>query len=384
MAVGIVCEFNPFHNGHEYLLSQAGKLSGEKTVCVMSGNFVQRGEYACADKKLRAGWAVSHGADIVFENPFPFSCSTAERFASSAAAILLRSGLCSAIAFGTENENSGEKDFYEAAEILLDSKSADRISDIVKSSGNIGYARARYEYILEKYGEKTAALLSSPNSILGVEYAKAALSMGKRPILIPIPRKGAFHDGVPDNEGKYASAGFLRSLGNADILNRYCPADVAEYFSSNKMTSIDKEKFYSAVSARLLMSDINNLAETADMPYGYAAKIVKAVYNCGNYDDFYLSLKAKHMTDARLRRIILFALMGTLKADLEKIPESALLLGCSQDGAALLKKLKKEAKSEIEILSKLSDIGKLAGSDAQIYSKEIAAEKLFSRLCAEN
>ena len=141
MSTGIVCEFNPFHNGHKYLIDRAKEETGEKVVCAMSGNFVQRGEWAFADKFLRAKWAVDSGADLVFENPFPFSCATAEVFAKSAVSVLAKSG-CDSLAFGVEDENVTPADLAELARILLDEKVCKAIIGIQKENKNIGYAVA--------------------------------------------------------------------------------------------------------------------------------------------------------------------------------------------------------------------------------------------------
>lgn len=419
MAVGIVCEFNPFHNGHKYILSRAAQLTGEPVVCSMSGDFVQRGEYACADKKIRAGWALENGADIVIENPFPFCCATAERFAFGAVSLLLRSSLCDKIAFGIEsgdcNADFDGRNFYRTAEILLDAKNSAEIARRVRADKRMGYAQIRSEYISEKYGNNAAALISSPNGILGVEYAKAALILtpaGRNlPELLPITRVGAGHDsGTICGENAdvcsekvgllFASASYLRNSASSKDIESCCPQTAAEYLSKNKFRRIDEQKLYAALLQALLFSDESELKRIAEIPSEYVYKMKKAAMKCQSYTDFMLSLKARHMTDAKLRRMVLYLLTRTEKKDLsdKNLPDSAMLLGSTSAGAALLKSRKADKTGaaekgicnkyeknvpadEFKILSRISDIKKLPEDKARRYQNQLAAERLFAGLC---
>ena len=377
MAAGIVCEFNPFHNGHKYLLEKARELTGAPVICAMSGSFVQRGELACAPKQVRAGWAADNGADIVFETPFPFSCAGAESFARGAVNILNKSGLCDTLVFGVEDEKLSASEFFDTAHILLDQKTEKGIADVLEKNKSLGYARARSLFIREKYGEKTASLLTLPNCLLGVEYAKAIVFLGAKMNILTVARRGAGHDGAPS--GDFSSASWLRENFSADAAG-FCPDGVAEYISGNGFTLSDKDRLYAALSAKLLYSSTEDISNIAEIPWEYGAKMKNAAEKCKSYDEFFDSLKAKHIPDAKLRRMILFLLCDVKKDDLSVLPDAAFLLSYSDASASLLRRIKKE-NNNFTVLSKISDIKKLCDTQKKLFEKGLRAQKLFERLC---
>ena len=377
MNVGIVCEFNPFHNGHAYLIRKAKEVSGGNVICAMSGNFVQRGEYAFADKYVRAKWAVENGADAVFENPFPFSCATAEKFALGAVSILINSGMCEALCFGCENEISEEK-LYSVAETILSKDFISAVKKRVKENKNISFARAREEELEIFCGKEASGLLSSPNSLLAVEYAKACLFFGKRPKLFPIARKGASHDGKP--QGEFASGSSIRE--NISLCGEYCPSDVANDITGGKIIRTDKEKYYSALCQSIFYGEKKDISEICEVPGEYAVKLKKSALECDGFDSFFESLKAKHITDAKLRRMLIYLLTHTKSKELESLPESAMLLAVSGDGAKFIRAYKKSGQDFV-ILSKLSDIKKLPLCEKERYEKQYLAESLFKKLSVE-
>ncbi|MBE6622718.1 MAG: nucleotidyltransferase family protein [Ruminococcaceae bacterium] len=377
MNVGIVCEFNPFHNGHAYLIRKAKEVSGGKVICAMSGNFVQRGEYAFADKYVRAKWAVENGADAVFENPFPFSCATAEKFALGAVSILINSGMCDALSFGCENEIS-EEELYSVAETILSKEFVSAVKKRVKENKNISFACAREEELESLCGKEASKLLSSPNSLLAVEYAKACLNFGKRPKLFPIVRKGASHDGEP--LGEFASGSSIRE--DISLCEEYCPSDVRKDITGGKIIRTDKEKYYSALCQRIFFGEKKEISEICELPCEYAVKLKKAALECDDFESFFESLRAKHITDAKLRRMLIYLITHTKCKELESFPESAMLLAVSDSGAKFIKEYKNKGQSFV-ILSKLSDIKKLPLCEKERYEKQHLAESLFKKLSDE-
>ena len=374
MNVGIVCEFNPFHNGHAYLLKNAKELCGGNVICAMSGNFVQRGEYASADKKTRAKWAVENGADIVLENPFPFSCATAEKFALGAVKILVASSLCDALAFGCE-DNVSENELYSVAEVILSDSFIKAVKKRISEDKSISFAKAREEEIKTLLGEKAAALIATPNSLLAVEYAKACLTLKKRPALYPILRKGSMHDGEPS--GIYASASSIRQ--DISLSELYCPENVSEVLMRDGITVCNSENFYRALCPYILFGDEKDIKKTAELPHEYVHKLKEAVYECDTFESFFESLRAKHITDAKLRRMLIYLLTRTEKEELSSLPESAMLLAVSESGAKQIRQYKKNG-GELAILSRLSDIKKLGGKERARYEKQTVCEKMFERL----
>ena len=184
---GVICEYNPFHLGHAYQLAQARELCGGDTavVCVMSGDFVQRGEPAIVGKHARAEMAVLGGADIVFELPLPWAIGSAERFASGGVALLDAVG-ADFISFGCECPD---------AERLLALATAARSEEVSlrirrELGSGVSYAAAREKALRGALGDE-ALLLREPNNILAVEYLKAMLASGSKMVPLAVPRFGA-------------------------------------------------------------------------------------------------------------------------------------------------------------------------------------------------
>lgn len=205
----VICEYNPFHNGHKYQLERARALSGcEKVLCVMSGNFTQRGEAAVFHKAVRARHAVENGADAVIELPAAFSVAPAELFARGAVHLLAALPSVAALAFGCE---SGEKeDFLRTARATLAESKQFKAALKENLKDGTSYIRARNAALLASGADVDEALLSSPNNILGTEYCRAILAENAAIDPIPVPRVGG---GYADNTllANFSSASALRA-----------------------------------------------------------------------------------------------------------------------------------------------------------------------------
>ena len=183
----IICEYNPFHNGHLYQLREAKRLSGADAVlCIMSGNFVQRGEAAIMDKFTRAKHALTAGADAVIELPVVFSTSNAELFAKGAISVLSSIPAVKTLCFGCENAN--ETAFKLAARYLNDEPQdvSDKIKELIASGVSFAKARAN-----AWAGYIPLEILCSPNNILGLEYTRAILTKNANIDILPIERVGS-------------------------------------------------------------------------------------------------------------------------------------------------------------------------------------------------
>ena len=223
-AVGIIAEYNPFHNGHAYHLSCAKRLSGcTHAIVAMSGSFVQRGDTAAFDKFARARWALCHGADLVLELPTAFACASAERFARGGVALLAGTGLICALAFGAEHADLAllsSMAFSSAGGTDSDAPER-RIAFYLKQGLSFPAARARaYTEIAPDAGNAEA--FASPNNILAIEYLRAPIA---------VPRTGAAHD-APCASAKtgFASASALREAAERCdmlLLRNAAPAQVA-------------------------------------------------------------------------------------------------------------------------------------------------------------
>ena len=179
---GIIAEYNPFHRGHAYHLEKTRELGADRIVCVMSGNFTQRGDVAVTSKWARAEMALHHGADLVVELPLTFSLASAERFARGGVALLEALGCVDTVSFGSE---SGDLATLQAVASFLDSGAWEEELPALLSEG-ISYAAARQQAVRRHWGE-AAEVLSSPNDTLGIEYLRSISALGSamQPLAIP-------------------------------------------------------------------------------------------------------------------------------------------------------------------------------------------------------
>ena len=205
-ASGVICEFNPFHTGHAYLLSRMRELVGEEglVVCAMSGRFVQRGEAAMADPYLRAETALSGGADLVVELPLPFSAASARQFAAGGVAVLAGLGCVDTLCFGAE---AADVELLTRLAALLDTEDFARTLKQQLDKG-VSWPAARAA-AAEAALPGAAQFLAGPNNILALAYLQAMKEQNAPFAPLPVARQGAGHDSMVPAEG-FASASYLR------------------------------------------------------------------------------------------------------------------------------------------------------------------------------
>ncbi len=309
--IGIVCEFNPFHNGHKYLIDSV-KKDGDIVVCVMSGNFVQRGEPAIFPKEIRVKTALMNGADIVLELPFVYATASAEIFASSAVEILNSFG-CDKIAFGTENATL--KQLENAVEIILSEDFDGKIKKHLEEG--VSYPKAR-QMAFEEY--ECSCDTVSPNNILAIEYICAIKKNNYKILPTVVNRKGAdYNDNFAVDE--FASATHIRNLINENSdFKKYVPNNAYQSYKNalEEGNYLNLEKFnLSALSILRSKGEIS--PEIANMAEGLENRITSAIKCCSNLERVYEKVKTKRFTHARIRRAVLSAVMNVSSNDL-KIP----------------------------------------------------------------
>lgn len=372
MNFGIICEFNPFHNGHAYLLERSRELGAENIICVMSGNSVQRGELAFADKYLRAETAIRCGADITVELPFPWCSASAEYFAL--AGVRVASELCDNLIFGSECGDIAL--LREAAELALSDDFRSRY-ELLKKNGE-GAATAYFSLIEEKLG---VALNS--NDLLGIEYIKAASRLKVGLELHTVRREGnAYNDSELSSE-RLPSASALRTAiaeGERDF-DAYMPSCAAEslQLAIERGETFDSEAFGRACLLFLRLSEPEELSRYAECEGGIANRIRSLALECSDYGEFFEKLRTKRYTDAKLRRAMLFALCKVEASLLSQSPEYTYLLGASEKGRALLSKYKKEKRGEkLTMVTKPAD----APRESEQYKAEERLNSIFTLLKA--
>lgn len=333
--VGIVCEFNPFHKGHAYLIEQVRARFPQKgIVCVMSGNFVQRGSVAIQEKYSRAACAVSAGADLVLELPPPFSCLSAEGFAQSAIHIILQSGFCDTLSFGCETDD--EAHLCLVADRLASEKLQGSLNDYLTEYRGIGFPAARETVYKELFGEEP--LLSLPNASLALEYLVALKKQGRTLSPFPILRKGAGFHCLHEKDG-FASATALRlHLKDGKDISALVPPFVLREMKKEREEGrfpVHDDAFTPIllyllkVKSRKELSEIYGLAPLCD-------RARRAASGAKTLDDLVIAMKTAHLTDSRIRRSLLALLLGTPRYVEKEKPAYTILLAASERGKALL------------------------------------------------
>ena len=322
--IGIVAEFNPFHNGHKYIIDTV-KNPDDCVIAVMSGNFVQRGDVAVFDKFTRANAALLNGVDMVVELPIYAALSTAQKFAECAVKTLVQSGITH-LAFGSE---SGDISVLKSAADAIDD---DRVQDLLREflDNGVTYARARIDAVREVFGDKIADVLSNPNDILAVEYIRS-LPSDIEPIAVK--RIGVSHDGMAN--GDFASAMKIREMifGNLDYYS-YVPNNVYDLYKSKTPANIKNAETAIVWQLKNLESDD---FLSYDVSEGLHHRIYSAIQNNIALDDIESAIKTKRYTLARIRRILLSA---ALDVNCRPCPYIR-VIGFNENGSRLMNGIKK-------------------------------------------
>lgn len=372
--IGVVCEYNPFHNGHEYHLSESRKARrGEGVVCVMSGDFVQRGEAAIYSKFARAEAACFCGADVVFELPLPWSLASAEGFARGAVGLLAALG-ADAISFGTEAERLEDLEFL--ARKLLEAETVDAIREKQAQDATLSFAAAR-QAALEELCGPAARLLEGPNNILAVEYLKAIYSQKLELTPLAVRRFGSQHDGA--GEGRNRSASELRSLLLCgESAAKYMPkAAAAVYEKDTRMGRgmPSREVLETAMISRLRTLDAARCAVLPDASDGLGERLLAAAAEEPTMDSLLASVKNKRLAMSRVRRVCCCAALGVESGLTSGIPPYARLLALTGKGREILGEIKKT--SEIPIITKPATVRELGGESLRIFELGSAAHDLY-------
>ena len=323
--VGIICEYNPFHLGHKKQFDIIRQTFGPETriICLMSGNFVQRGAPAIFDKSLRARAAIDSGADLILELPVTYALSSAEGFAAGGVRIL--SGVCDTHCFGTEN---GNKDSLLAtATSLLAPDFSDKLR--VELDKGLSFPAARAAALGDD------SLLRNPNDILAVEYCKAILAQNSAMDIFPIHREGSYHADTPDPENPSATSLRSRIAEGADWLP-YVPVSAHAAFENAAVHTLDAGQ--RAILARLrTMTD----GDFEALPYGSEGlwrKLMHACRDSATLAEIIAKTKSKRYTRTRIDRMILCAFLGITADTMASPAPYARVLGFTDAGRSLLKK----------------------------------------------
>ena len=375
-AVGVICEYNPFHNGHAYHLRKCRDLASEDgaVICVMSGDFVQRGEPAIYSKFARAEAAVLGGADLVAELPVPWSLSSAEGFARGGISLLDRLGV-QMLCFGSE---AGEAETLSTiAGLLTEPRTQEEIRKCLNENANLSYAAARQQVLQGYLGEK-AAVLEQPNNILGIEYIKAIsdLNLSIRPVTVK--RLGAVHDGREGELGCRSASEIRELLWAGGSIEGELPEACAEVFRREREQGrqVEKERMETAILSRLRMLDAEAFEALPDAADGLGNRLYKALQNERGLEAVQMAAKTKRYALSRIRRICLCACLGISAGANKGLPPYARILAMNKKGKAYLASLRKKA--EIPLLIKPASVDKLSQECRDLFTLGAKAHSFYT------
>lgn len=324
---GIICEYNPFHLGHgKQIRKIKAAFPDDGIVCIMSGNFVQRGKPAIFDKLTRAKAAVLSGADLVLELPVTAALSSAEGFAAEGVRLL--SGFCHQLCFGAETAD--QQLLMDTARALLSEGFKAALQDQLERG--LSFPAARQAALAQMGCD--SRLLEKPNNILAVEYCKAILSQGSAMEVCPILREGSYHEQTADPENPSATA--VRSLmeGGSDW-EQYVPDVCRELFRNAPVHSLEAGE--KAILAKLrTMTD----SEFEALPFGSEGlwrKLMKNTRSCASLEEILTATKSKRYTRTRLDRMVMCAFLGLTEKDLSSPAPYARVLAFNHKGREILK-----------------------------------------------
>ncbi|MED1202184.1 nucleotidyltransferase [Heyndrickxia acidicola] len=362
-STGVVVEYNPFHNGHDYHFRQARKLSGaDVVIAVMSGNFLQRGEPAIVSKWARAEMALNAGVDLVVELPYAFAVQHADIFARGAIGILgeLR---CQSFCFGSE---SGEiKDFEASLNLVKMHKAAYNMQVQTLLKTGMSYPQAMAESFSNLDPRGTYVDLSKPNNILGFQYLQANHNLLHPMAPLTISRKNAnYHDKSLSSESIASATAIRKALfeGTLDFAKTkaYLPS-----FSTTGLIEYEKsfgllhswEKYWSYLQYQLLTLEPNELNSIYELEEGIEFRLKRAAEESESFEAFMNKVKTKRYTWTRIQRMCVHILTHSKKKEVverSRAPEYIRLLGMNQKGREYLNKVKKEL--SLPLVSRLAAI----------------------------
>lgn len=394
--VGLITEYNPFHNGHAYHIQKAKEITNaDYVIVIMSGNYVQRGTPAIIDKYSRTLMALNNGADIVIELPVIYATASAETFAAGAVRILHDLGIVNSICFGSE---CGDITLLSSIAKALCTESDEFKDNLLKHlRQGLSYPMARKHALLntiELSGytkQQIEQVIESSNNILGIEYLKALYRLSSNIVPFTILRQGSgYNDQNLDTS--FASASALRkclqSDDNYEALKKHMPSSACNILKNaiGKTAPIFEDDFSDALFYQLYTNPSEKLDKYLDMNEDLANRLLEITLKYHKFSDLAESLKTKQYTLTRINRALLHILLQittSTSKEVDPITTSmyARLLGFRKEASSLLKQVRLHG--EIPVITKVADAKKqLDDKQYAIFQKDLFATHLYNQIVA--
>ena len=354
---GVIAEYNPFHNGHAYHLAQTRAQGATHIAVAMSGSFVQRGDAAVCSKWSRAAAAVQGGADLVVELPAPYALSSARTFARAGVFLLNQLG-ADCVSFGSEE---GDAEALREAAALSD-EAEDSLAMREYLSMGMSYPRARAAAVAQIHGENWAEIITKANNLLGIEYIRAVNEINPSLALMTLPRAQALHDEETAGE-TIASASYVRRLfrkGEFGTMKRYLPDEAFDRYVeeiSALRAPVTERSAERMLLYRMREMKAGDFARLPDVSEGLENRLYRAAREAVSLEDFYMRVKTKRYTMARIRRISFCALLGITRESQEGMPGYLRVLAANGRGMEILNRAKNAA--SVPIGTKFADLNRL-------------------------
>lgn len=376
----IVSEYNPFHNGHKYLIDKARENGSTHIIAIMGGDFLQRGECSVMDKYHRAKAAVLGGVDLVLELPVIYACASAEKFAGGAVEILDKCGCIDELCFGAESADTGK--LIGAAELT----ECDELLALCREYVRKGYSHPRAmqaatEKIEQSKGQDgLSQLLSLPNNTLAIEYIRTLKRLHSRIKPFSVARRSVEHNSFLTAD-EYASASAIREMiaKNDERYRCFIPdstCDIIERCIQDRECPASVQNGERAILAVLRRMKTEDLAKTSDVTEGLENRILKAVKESRSVEELIAKVKSKRYTYSRLSRVITCAYLGITKELANTKPQYIRVLLCNEKGTELLSLMKKTASLPV-VISPAKDKEKLSHFGIEMLEKDILASDLY-------
>lgn len=342
---GIIAEYDPFHNGHAYHIAETRAAGAEYIVVVLGGHFTQRGEPALLTKTDRIRMALANGADLVVEMPQPFGLSSAELFARGGIAVLDGMGCVDTVSFGSE---CGDAKLLTDIAAVMQTEPFKNALCVALEEG-IPYAAAQEKALKTIKDGDYAALLSTPNNTLGLEYCKSLLALQSKIQPFTVKRTGAAHNTAADG-GAFTSASHLRECVRKEKWQEILP-----FLPKNSLEILQNANVCGRCNTdtriydRVLLSKLRSMSREAfaALPFiseGLENRLYEAVRTQTSVDDILNTVKTKRYPFARLRRICGAAYLGLSAHDMPLLPPYIRVLGIGAHGGYVLKETAKSAR----------------------------------------
>ena len=367
----VICEYDPFHSGHEYLIKRIKEL-GYAVVCIMSGSFTQRGTPAVITKYDRAMCAVSCGADLVIELPFPYCSLNAADFADAGVCIAEKLGCVSTLAFGSETGDT--ETLCKIAENVISEEFTSKVNEGVKSERYGARFTSAYKAL---FGE---AVKIGSNDLLAVEYIKALKKRNSSITPIAFKREGYDFNSV-SGEG-FGSAAYVRAgiFGKGiDAVKSAVPGVSFDVIKKNEANGriARAENLFLPYAAKFRTSEPDQFRNVAEINEELAARIINSASLSTNYAELVENAKTKLYSDSRVRRAMLMAMLGVHNDDVSE-PSYSIILGANSTGRAILSDI--SGKIDFPLITKPADHTEYGETVKKDFTLLLRAESLWTLL----